>query len=212
MPRTDSSLRWWRRQFGPGVFGVVHRIDDQLADMFVFQAVEDRGALAAGAHQPRHPQLGQMLRYRWRGLAQLFGEFVDRQLTARERPQHPDPGGVGQHPEHFDDQVDLVFGNRQPERHYLRSYADNSLRRNNQAIRRERRSEVGGVRIDDDGLGVALPGQDVAGPAPRRGLGPSASLQLSNPGRRCRQSPRSSSWYQRCPASSDAGVPHIGRQ
>src|ERR1700744_4334059 len=52
-----------------------------------------------------------MLRYRWRRLAQLFGEFVDRQLTASECPQHPDPGGVGQHAKHFDDQVDLVFGN-----------------------------------------------------------------------------------------------------
>ena len=37
---------------------------DQLPDVVVVQAVEDGGALAAGADQPRHPQLRQVLRHR----------------------------------------------------------------------------------------------------------------------------------------------------
>ena len=51
---------------GAGVFGVEHRVGDQLPDVVVLQAVEDRGALAAGADQPRHPQLRQVLRHRRR--------------------------------------------------------------------------------------------------------------------------------------------------
>lgn len=43
---------------GAGVLGVEHGVHDKLAHMLVFQAVENRGALATGSHQPGHPQLG----------------------------------------------------------------------------------------------------------------------------------------------------------
>ena len=46
-----------------GVFGVEHCVGDQSSDVVVVQAVEDGGAFAAGADQPRHPQLRQVLRH-----------------------------------------------------------------------------------------------------------------------------------------------------
>jgi hypothetical protein len=39
------------------------------------------GALAAGTHQVRHPQLGQMLRHRRRGLADATGQICHRHLA-----------------------------------------------------------------------------------------------------------------------------------
>ena len=95
---------------GAGVFGVEHRVGDQLADVVVLQAVEDRGAVAAGPHQPRHPQLRQVLRHRRRRFADVVGQVVDRHLAVHQRPQHLDPGGIGQHPEHLDDQTHLIVG------------------------------------------------------------------------------------------------------
>jgi hypothetical protein len=63
-----------------GVLGVAYGIDDKLANVFVFQAVEDRGAGSARADQSGHPQLGQMLGHRRRGLADPVGKLVDREL------------------------------------------------------------------------------------------------------------------------------------
>ena len=93
-----------------GVFGVEHCVGDQLPDVVVVQAVEDRRALAAGADQPRHPQLRQMLRHRRGGFPDVGGQVVDRHLTAHQRPQHLDAGGIGQHPEHLDHQIHLIIG------------------------------------------------------------------------------------------------------
>jgi catechol 2,3-dioxygenase-like lactoylglutathione lyase family enzyme len=63
-----------------GVFGVEHCVGDQLPDVVVVQAVEDRGTFPAGADQPRHPQLRQMLRRRRGGFADMGGQVVDRHL------------------------------------------------------------------------------------------------------------------------------------
>ncbi len=62
---------------GPGVLGVEHRVADQLADVLVLEAVVDRGARPAGAHQPGHTKLGQVLRDGRCRLADEFGQFVD---------------------------------------------------------------------------------------------------------------------------------------
>jgi hypothetical protein len=43
-----------------------------------------------------------------RRLADELGELGDRQLPAHQRPQHLHAGGVGQHPEHLDDQAHLI--------------------------------------------------------------------------------------------------------
>ena len=64
-----------------GVLGVVARVDDELADVVVFQAVENRRALPAGADQPCHPQLREVLGNGRRRLAHVLGEFVDRHLV-----------------------------------------------------------------------------------------------------------------------------------
>ena len=59
-------------------------------------------------HQPGHPKLGQVLRDGWRRLADELGQFVDGQFAIHQCPQHVDPGDIGQHPEHLDDQPHLV--------------------------------------------------------------------------------------------------------
>jgi hypothetical protein len=63
------------------VLGVVHGVGDELTDVVVLQPVEHLGALAAGTHQVRHPQLGQVLRHRRRGLADAAGQIVHRHLA-----------------------------------------------------------------------------------------------------------------------------------
>jgi len=96
-----------------GVLGVEDGVDDELSNVIVFQAVEDRRALAARPHQPCHPQLGEVLGHRRRRFGHMVGEFIDRHLAVGERPQHLHTSGVGQHPEHLDHQADLVV--RQPD-------------------------------------------------------------------------------------------------
>jgi hypothetical protein len=96
-----------------GVLGVEDGVDDELSNVVVLQAVEDRRPLPTGSHQSSHPQLGEVLRHRRCGFAHMFGEFVDRHLAVGERPQHLHAGGVSQHPEHLDDQADLIV--RQPD-------------------------------------------------------------------------------------------------
>ena len=93
-----------------GVFGVEDCVGDQLSDVVVVQAVEDGGAFAAGADQSRHPQLRQVLRHRRGRLPDMCCQVIDRHLPAHQCPQHLDAGGIGEHPEHFDDQVHLVIG------------------------------------------------------------------------------------------------------
>ena len=104
-----------RRNSRAGVFGVEHRIHHELAHVLVLQAVEDGGPGPPGTHQPGHPQFGQMLGHRRRGLTDPLGQFVDRQLRLGERPQHLDPGVIGQHSEHLDHQTHLIVGQRRRE-------------------------------------------------------------------------------------------------
>jgi hypothetical protein len=96
------------------VFGVVHHVGDELADVIVLQPGEHLGAFAPGSHQPRHSQLRQVLRHRRPGLADPSGEFVDGRLTIGERPQQLDTRRVGQHPEHLNDEVGLFVGQSAP--------------------------------------------------------------------------------------------------
>ena len=95
---------------GAGVLGVADRIDDELPDVVVLQAVEDGGSVPARAHQTRHPQLRKVLGNRWRRFSDVLGEFVDRHLAMRQRPEHLHARGVGQHSEHLDDETGLVVG------------------------------------------------------------------------------------------------------
>ncbi|ETZ33611.1 hypothetical protein L839_5663 [Mycobacterium avium MAV_120809_2495] len=45
-------------------------------------------------------------------LAHVLGEFVDRHLAVRQRPEHLHASGIGQHPEDLDDQTYLSSGSR----------------------------------------------------------------------------------------------------
>ena len=98
------------RHAGSGVFGVEDRIGDQLPDVVVGQTVEDAGAVPAGLDQSGHPELGQMLGHAGRGLPDVLGQVTDGHLPADQRPENLDAGGVGQHAENLDHQVNLVGG------------------------------------------------------------------------------------------------------
>ncbi|GAY16024.1 hypothetical protein MSZK_27500 [Mycobacterium sp. shizuoka-1] len=49
-----------------------------------------------------------MLGHRRRGLADTFSEVIDAEFAVDQCPQQLDAGGVGQHPEDFDDQMGMV--------------------------------------------------------------------------------------------------------
>src|SRR3954451_10297841 len=96
------------------VLGVVDGVGDQLSDVFVLESVEDLCALAAGLDQAGHAQLGQVLRHRGGQLADFAGQLVNRKLPADQRPQDSHPGGISEHAEHLDGQIDLIVGERTP--------------------------------------------------------------------------------------------------
>ena len=85
-----------RREFGgvavmagharSGVFGVEDCVSDQLPDVVVVQAVEDRGAVAASPDQSRHAQLRQVLRHRRSGFPDMGRKVIDRHLPLYQRP------------------------------------------------------------------------------------------------------------------------------
>ena len=125
--RTSRSSRWWAGTPTGGVLGVVHRVDDELADVVVLEPVEH-------CVPSRRVRTSRAIRSFARccdtdgaGLPTRVGEFVDRQLAVDQRPQQLHPGGVGEHPEHLDDQADLVVRRACAHRPaYLHSYADSS--------------------------------------------------------------------------------------
>ncbi len=92
------------------VLGVEDRIANELAHMIVLQSVDHLRAFATSADEPRHPQLGQVLRYRRGGFTDVVGELVNRQLSIHERPKHLYACGIGEHAEHFDDEGSLIVG------------------------------------------------------------------------------------------------------
>jgi hypothetical protein len=61
---------------GAGVLGVVDRVLDQLANVFVLQLVKDVRAVAPRPYEPCHAQLREVLGHRCRGLPELGGEIV----------------------------------------------------------------------------------------------------------------------------------------
>jgi len=91
-----------------GVVGVVDSVLDELPDVAVLDAVEDLGALAAGAQQASQPQLREVLGHASRWLSDCFRQLVHGQLVIEKSPEHPHPGGVGQHPEDLDSKVHLL--------------------------------------------------------------------------------------------------------
>ncbi len=92
------------------VFGVEDRIGNELAHMIVFQPVDHLRAFATSADEARHPQLGQVLRYRRGGFTDVVGELVYRELVVDESPKHLNACGIGEHAEHFYDEGGLIVG------------------------------------------------------------------------------------------------------
>lgn len=92
------------------VFGVENRIGNELAHMIVLQPVDHLRAFATSADEARHPQLGQVLRYRRAGFTDVLGEFVYGELVVYESPKHLNACGIGEHAEHFYDEGSLIVG------------------------------------------------------------------------------------------------------
>ena len=98
------------RYAGAGMLGVEDRIGDELFDVVICQAVKDRGAVPARLNQAGHPQFRKVLRNARSRLADMLGYVADRHLLGNEGPQNLDAGGIGQHAEDLDHQVDLIRG------------------------------------------------------------------------------------------------------
>ncbi len=97
-----------------GMLSVVDRVLDHLPDVSAVEAVENVGALAPRAYQPGHPQLGQVLGHPGSRSPDGLGEFADGEFTVEQRPQQLQAGGVGEHPQHLDRQVDMLLGRHRP--------------------------------------------------------------------------------------------------
>jgi hypothetical protein len=104
------------RDSAAGVLGVVDRVLDQLGDVVAVSPVEDLVRLSTRLHESRHPEFGQVLGHAGRRFPHRLGELVDRPFAIEQRPQQPDPGGVREHPEHLDREIDLLPHRRRPMR------------------------------------------------------------------------------------------------
>lgn len=101
-----------RRQPGPLVFGVIDAVKDQLTGMIAVEPVIDGVAFTPGLDQPSQPKFRQVLRDRRRRFTHRCCEFTHGVFVIEQTPQHIQPGPVGQHPENFNSQIDLI-GRRQ---------------------------------------------------------------------------------------------------
>ena len=70
-----------------GVLGVEHRIGDELAHVVVLEAVEHLGAFRRVRTNRAIAQLGQVLRHRWRRLADPLGEVRSPRARPDQAPQ-----------------------------------------------------------------------------------------------------------------------------
>lgn len=89
-----------------GMLGLVDRIGDEPAGMLVGQPVVDAGAFVPSADHAGESELGQVLRYGGRRLADGLGQITDGEFAVAQRQDDADPGRVGQHGEHLDGEVD----------------------------------------------------------------------------------------------------------
>ncbi len=76
--------------------------------MHVGRGVVHERALAAAADQTGQAQLGQVLADRRGGGADQFGQAGHRRLAVQQRPENLYAGGVGEQPEGFGGEVDLL--------------------------------------------------------------------------------------------------------
>lgn len=91
------------------MLGVVDTVDDQLRDVFIGQPIQHLGALTSSRDEPCQPKLGEVLGHQCLRLADPLDEVPDRTLAVPERPQQADPGGLGEHPENLDREIDLIL-------------------------------------------------------------------------------------------------------
>jgi cation diffusion facilitator family transporter len=89
------------------VVGVEQRLRQQVQDVIVGRGVVHEGAFTAARDQTGQPQFRQVLADRGRCGAGEFRQAGDRGFPLQQRPEHLDAGGVGQHPERLDREVDL---------------------------------------------------------------------------------------------------------
>jgi hypothetical protein len=70
--------------------------------VLVFQPIEDSLPLLSGCHDSRQSEFCKVLRHRGRRLVYDLGESIYGQLTIAQRQNDTNAGRIGEHPEHFD--------------------------------------------------------------------------------------------------------------
>ena len=112
VPPRRGSLRATERVTGhrPAVLRVVDEHPEELSDVVITGTREDVTSRTALGDQAGEAELGEVLRHGRAGRPQAGGEGGDVQLIAAEQPQHPQTGGVGQHPQTLDGHVDVLGG------------------------------------------------------------------------------------------------------
>ena len=91
------------------VLDVTDRVQHELADVVVLDAVEHGVALLAGGHQPCETHLGQMLRDAGDRAFEQCRQLRDRTLLVEQRARDPQPRGIGQHPQDLDGKRDDIL-------------------------------------------------------------------------------------------------------
>ncbi len=96
-------------RFSPDlVVGLEDRLGDERSHVASLGAVDGSPSLAAHGHEPPEAQLREVLGSRGARGANEPGEGSDIVVLAAQRPQQPQPGGVGQQAEGFDGCLDLL--------------------------------------------------------------------------------------------------------
>jgi hypothetical protein len=89
------------------VIGVRQRLLDQVAHVGVVGCIEQAVPVPSHLHQPRHSQLGEVLRHRRWLSSDVASEVAHRVLPVQQRPQDPQAGVVGEELERLDGQFEL---------------------------------------------------------------------------------------------------------
>jgi hypothetical protein len=72
--------------------------------------IENPGPVTTGPHESGQPQLGQVLRHAGCLRPHQLGQFIDRVLAVKERPDDAQPGLVPQQLQHSDRRLKLFLG------------------------------------------------------------------------------------------------------
>jgi hypothetical protein len=89
-----------------GVLGLEDGVLDELAGVVVDESVEDTVACLSGGDHPGHAELGEVLGHGGGRLVDDVGQMVHGELFVSESKDHAHSGGVREHGENLDGELD----------------------------------------------------------------------------------------------------------